>query len=62
MKLSPKAEELLARIEAREAAKRKADQGEAVESSPASETKSSPAFVGWGPNPLDSLGKVGCRK
>jgi hypothetical protein len=54
MKLSTKAEELLARIEARDG-KRKAHQGEGVEQSPASKTKSSPAFVGWGPNPLDLL-------
>ncbi len=61
MRLSAKAEELLARIEAREA-KRKAHRGEGVEESPASKTKSSPAFVGLGPNPLDTLGKVGCSK
>ena len=61
MKLSPKAEELLARIEAREA-KRKAHQGEGVEEPPASKTKSPPAFVPLGPNPLDSLVKVGCGK
>ncbi len=61
MKLSTKAEELLARIEARDG-KRKAHQGEGVEEAPASKTKSAPAIVGWGPNPLDTLGKVGCSK
>ena len=55
MKLSPKAEELLARIEAREAAKRKGHQGE---ESPAQKTKPSPAIVGLGPNPLDLLDKA----
>lgn len=58
--LSPTAERLLAKLEAREAAKRKAHQGEGAEESPAPKTKSSPAIVGLGPNPLDSLDKAGC--
>jgi hypothetical protein len=56
-KLSPKAAELLARIEAREG-KGKDHQGEGVEQSPASKARLSPAFVGLGPNPLDSLDKA----
>jgi hypothetical protein len=55
--LTAKAEELIAKMEAREAAKkataRKGDEAPAEEPAP---------VVGWGPNPLDSLGKVGCRK
>jgi hypothetical protein len=56
-KLSPKAEELLAKLEAREAAKKKA--AEKVDESSAS--KPAP-IVGMGPNPLDTLGKVGSGK
>ncbi len=49
-KLSPKAEELLAKLEAREAAKKKAaEEGEAA-------PVAAPApIVGMGPNPLDTL-------
>lgn len=56
LKLSPKAEELLARIEAREATK-KAAGARKVDDAP--EKKPEPV-VGWGPNPLDTLDKVGC--
>jgi len=49
-KLSPKAEELLAKLEAREAAKKKAAEksAEAPVAAPA-------PIVGMGPNPLDTL-------
>jgi hypothetical protein len=56
-KLTAKAEELIAKMEAREAAKkataRKGDETPAANPAP---------VVGLGPNPLDSLGKVGCSK
>jgi hypothetical protein len=50
LKLSPKAEELLAKLEAREAAKKKA----AEKVSPDDTSKPAP-IVGMGPNPLDTL-------
>jgi hypothetical protein len=55
--LSPKAEELIAKMEAREAAKKKAD-----EKASAHDTSKPAPIVGMGPNPLDTLGKVGCGK
>ncbi len=55
--LSPTAERLLAKLEAREAAKKKA--AEKVDES--STSKPAP-IVGMGPNPLDTLGKVGSGK
>jgi hypothetical protein len=57
-KLSPKAEELLAGIEAREAAKKAAGAHE-PDNAPAKQPE---PVVGWGPNPLDTLGKVGFGK
>jgi hypothetical protein len=56
-KLTAKAEELIAKMEAREAAKKAtAPKGdETPDETPA-------PVVGLGPNPLDSLGKVGCSK
>jgi len=56
-KLSPTAERLLAKLEAREAAKKKAaEKGEAA-------PVAAPApFDTLGPNPLDFLGKVGSGK
>jgi hypothetical protein len=57
-KLSPKAEELLAKIEAREA-RAKAGQADPVQTVPPEEPKRS---VGWGPNPLDIFAKVGLGK
>jgi hypothetical protein len=56
-KLSPTAERLLAKLEAREAAKKKAAEegAEAPVAAPA-------PIVGMGPNPLDFLGKVGSGK
>ena len=60
-KLSAKAEELLARIEARDA-KRKAHQDKSTEATTAPEAKAAPSLIGMGPNPLDLLVEVGCRK
>jgi hypothetical protein len=56
-KLSPKAEELIAKMEAREAAKKKAG-----EKAPADDASKPEPIIGMGPNPLDFLGKVGCGK
>jgi len=56
-KLSPKAEELLAKLEAREAAKKKA-----AEKSAEAAVEAPAPIVGMGPNPLDFLGKVGSGK
>lgn len=53
-KLSPKAEELLARIEAREAAAR-AKKKDADDKEPDAKPSQPNAIVGLGPNPLDFL-------
>jgi len=57
LKLSPKAEELIAKMEAREAAKKKA-----AEQASRDDTSKPAPIVGMGPNPLDFLGKVGSGK
>ncbi len=54
-KLTAKAEELIAKMEAREAAKK-----QAAEKGAESPIEELAPIVGMGPNPLDSLGKVGC--
>jgi hypothetical protein len=55
--LTPKAEELIAKMEAREAAKKKAAERGAV-----APVEQADTFVTLGPNPLDFLGKVGSGK